>query len=140
RVVHARDHLLRAVLLPRELADDQVVLVVTRQRRDHVGWARDAGALEDEDLRRVTEQDLVLELLLEPLEAVAPLLHERHLVLAVREEHAREVRADLAAAGDQDVHQAFVVSAGRISHARTASSRTSIAIDVGETIRSPRWR
>ena len=89
RIVDARDHLLDAVLLARELADDQVVLVVAGQRRHDVRRPRDPGALEHEDLGRVAEQRLVLELLLEPLEAVAPLLDQRHLVLAVLERASR---------------------------------------------------
>ena len=139
RVVHARDHLRHAVLLARELADDQVVLVVAGQRSDHFWRPRDPGALEDVDLGRVTEQHLVLELVLEPLEAVAALLDQRHLALAVLQQHANEVRADLAAARHEDVHQAGA-SAGRISQARTASSRTSIATDVGQIVRRPRRR
>ena len=80
RVVDARDHLLDAVLLLRELADDHVVLVVARQREHDVGRPRDAGALEHEELGRVAALHLVLELVLEPLEAVAALLDQRHLV------------------------------------------------------------
>ena len=49
--------------------------------------------------------DDVLELVLELLEPVAALLDQRHLV-AGAEQAAREVRADLPAACDQDVHQA----------------------------------
>ena len=82
---------------------------------------------------------LVLELVLQPLEAVAPLLDQRQLVPLVLQEHAREVRPDLAAAGHEDVHQT-VVSAGLISQARTASIRTSIATEVGQIVRSPRRR
>ena len=70
RIVHARDHLGDAVLLARELANDQVVLVVPRQRSDDIGRAGDPGPLEHVDLGRVAEQDVVLELLLEPLEAI----------------------------------------------------------------------
>ena len=105
RVVDAGDHLVDAVLLARELADDDVVLVVARHRDDDARRPLDPGALEHDELGRVAVDDLVLELVLEPLEAVAPLLDQRHLVPAA-EQAAREVRADLAAACDQDVHQA----------------------------------
>ena len=42
RVVDARDHLRHAVLLLRELADDDVVLVVAGDREHEVGRPRDA--------------------------------------------------------------------------------------------------
>ena len=65
RVVHARDHLRHAVLLARDLADDQVVLVVAGEREHDVGRPRDARALEDVELGRVAALHLVLELVLE---------------------------------------------------------------------------
>ena len=71
RVVDARDHLLDVVALARDLADDEVVLVVAGDREQEVGRPRDAGALERVDLRRVAEQAPVPELRLEPLEPVA---------------------------------------------------------------------
>src|SRR5262249_46788257 len=77
RVVHARDHLRHAVLLLGELADDHVVLVVAREREQDLRRPRDPGALEDKELGRVTAVHLVLELLLEALEAVAALLDQR---------------------------------------------------------------
>ena len=55
RVVDARDHLRDAVLLPGDLADDHVVLVVAGDRDDEVRRARDAGPLEHEDLGRVAD-------------------------------------------------------------------------------------
>ena len=91
RVVDARDHLRDAVLLACELADDDVVLVVAGDREHEVGRPLDAGALEHEELGRVAVLHLVLELLLEPLEAVAALLDQRHLVA-----HASSVRARFA--------------------------------------------
>ena len=137
RIVHARDHLGHAVLLLRDLRDHHVVLVVAGERKHDVGRPRDAGALEYEDLGRVTALHLVLELVLEPLEAVAALLDEGHLA-AEPEQRARDVRADLAAARDDHVHQT-VASWGRgISQARTASLSVSIAVFVGQTVRSPR--
>jgi AcrR family transcriptional regulator len=90
-------------VLPRHLADDDVVFVVACDRDDEVGRPRDAGALQDEELGGVTELRAVLELLLQALEAVAPLLDQRHLVTEV-ENAPRQVRADLSAAGDEDVH------------------------------------
>ena len=78
----------------RELADDDVVLVVAGGRDEDVGRPRDPGLLEDEELGRVARLHTVLELLLEALEAVAALLDERHLV-AHADEAAHEVRADL---------------------------------------------
>ncbi len=103
-IVDAGDDLRHAVLLARDLADDHVVLVVAGEREHDVGRARDPRPLEDEELGRVAALHLVLELVLERLEAVAPLLDQRHLV-PEPEERARDVRADLAAAGDDDVHQ-----------------------------------
>ena len=103
-VVDPRDHLRDAVLLARELADDQVVLVVAGERRDDVGRAGDPGPLEHVDLGRVSQDHMVLELLLQPLEPVAALLDQRHLVAAVLDEHAGEVRADLPTACDQEIH------------------------------------
>jgi hypothetical protein len=105
RVVDAGDHLGGSVLLLGQLRDDQIVLVVTGEGGDHVGRPRDAGPLEHVDLGRVAEHHLMLELVLEPLETVTPLLDQRHLVLAVCEKDARKVGADLAASRDEDVHQ-----------------------------------
>ena len=140
-VVHARDHLWDAVLLPRDLADDHVVLVVAREREHNVGRPRDSRPLEHEELGRVASLHLVLELVLELLEAVTPLLDQRHLV-AEAEERAHDVRADLAAAGDDDIHQPGTSSAaGRaigIAHVRADSSSLSIATLVGQTVSSPR--
>ena len=103
RVVHARDRRLDAVAVARELADDDVVLVVARDRDDDVGRPLDAGALEHEELGGVTAVHLVLELRLEHVEAHRPLLDQRHLV-AVADQRPRQVRAHLAAACDQEVH------------------------------------
>ena len=135
RVVHARDHLRHAVLLLRELRDDHVVLVVAGEREQDVGRPRDPGALEHVELRRVAALHLVLELVLETLEPVAALLDQRHLA-AEAHERAGDVRADLAAARDDDVHQARTFAPG-ISQARTASISVSIAVFVGQTVRSP---
>ena len=75
------------------------------------------------------------ELLLEPREPVGALLDQRHLV-AHLEQRARRVRADLPAAGDDDVHQVASAGSGRV--ARTVSSSTEIAVCVGQTVWSPR--
>ena len=103
-VVDPGDHLRHAVALLGELADDEVVLVVARDREHEVGRPLDAGALEHEELRRVSALHDVLELLLERLEAVRPLLDQRDLVVGAQKQ-AREVGADLAPAADQHVHQ-----------------------------------
>ena len=139
RVVDARDHLRDAVVLARHLADDHVVLVVSRDGDDEVRRPRDPGPLEHEDLGRVADDRGVLELLLEVGEAVAPLLDDRHLV-ADPAQRARDVRADLAAAGDEDEHQDAAAGArsGLTAHDFTASDSTSIAVDVGDTVRRPR--
>ena len=143
-IVDARDDLRDAVLLPRDLADDHVVLVVAGEREHDVGRARDARPLEDEELGRVAALHLVLELVLERLEAVAPLLDQRHLV-AEPKKRAGDVRADLAAARDDDVHQtgsgvaaSSVGCAVGIAHVRAASIRRSMATLVGHTVSSPR--
>ena len=94
------------------------------------------GALEHEQLGRVAALHLVLELVLEPVEAVAALLDQRHLVPEAQE-RARDVRADLAAACDDDVHQAVARAPGS-SQARTVSAILSIAVFVGQTVRMPR--
>src|SRR6185437_1490078 len=98
-----------------------------------------ARALEDEELGRVAALHLVLELVLEYLEAVAPLLDQRHLV-AEAQERARHVRADLAAARDDHVHQPTASSASvsactvGIAHERAASISESMATLVGLTV------
>ena len=99
RVVDARDHLRDAVLLLRELADDEVVLVVAGDREHEVGGALDPGRLEDVELGRVAVVDVEVELLLEPAVAVEALLDQRHLVVRA-DQRARHVGADLAAARD----------------------------------------
>ena len=100
------------------------------------GGRRMPGALEDEELRSVAAVDDVLELLLERREPVAALLDQRHLVTRAEQE-AREVRADLSPADREDVHQPTSARCGT-SQLRTASVRTSIAVEVGHTVRSPR--
>jgi len=138
RIVHAGDHLLSAVTLARHLADDHVVLVVARDRDDEIGWPGDARALEDEELGRVTDDRGVLALLLELDAPIPPLLDERHLVSHATQ-RTRQVRADLAGACNEDEHQeaAAGARAGLTVQDLTASDRTSIAVEVGETVRSP---
>src|SRR3954468_4772878 len=53
RVVHARDQLRDAVLLLRELADHEVVLVVAGDREDEIGGPLDPRGLEDVELGRI---------------------------------------------------------------------------------------
>src|SRR5215471_11199706 len=136
RVVDARDHLGDAELLSRDLADDHVVLVVAGQREHDVRRPRDPGPLEDEKLGRVSALHLVFEFVLELLEAVALLLDQRHLVPEA-EERAGDVRTDLAAAGDDDVHQLTTSSVSSvgwtvgIAHVRAASISRSMATLVG---------
>src|SRR5439155_25699847 len=79
-IVDARDDLGNPVLLARELADDDVVLVVAGSGDDDVRRTRDAGALEHGQLRGIADLRLMLELLLESLESLATLLDERDLV------------------------------------------------------------
>ena len=66
RIVDTCDHLRDLVFLPRQLADDDVVLVVAGDRDDDVRRAPEPGLLQNEDLRRVAVDRAVLELLLEP--------------------------------------------------------------------------
>ena len=136
RIVDARDHLGDAVLLLRDLADDDVVLVVAGDPEDEVGRPRDPGALEYVDLGRVALLHLVLQLTFELLEAVLALLDHGHLVTHA-DQRSRQVRADLPASRDQDVHQ-LATGARFTSQERTASVSTEIAVDVGDTVRSPR--
>ena len=63
-----------------------------------------------------------------------PLLDQRHLV-AHLEERARDVRADLPPAGDDDVHQA-ALRAGGVAGAHGVES-DEIAVCVGQTVRMP---
>ena len=92
--------------------------------------------LEDEDLRRVTQDRRVLELVLELDEPLATLLDDSHLV-GHAPKRASEVRADLSASRDQDVHH-LATGARFTSQERTASVSTEMAVDVGDTVRSPR--
>jgi hypothetical protein len=128
-IVHTRDHLGHVVPLARDLADDEVVLVVAGDAQDEVGGPGDPGLLEHVQLGRVAEQHLVLELLLQPLVAVRALLDQRHLV-AHAQQRAGDVGADLAPAGDDHVHQA-VDLLRLLCEARTASASTEIAVCVG---------
>src|SRR5262249_4972817 len=120
------------------LADDDVVLVVAGDGEHEIGRALDARALENEQLGRVASLNRVLELLLEHGEAVRPLLDQRDLP-ASADQQPREVRADLASAADDHVHQSLTSSTTwGSSHERTASVSTSIAVEVGQTVRRPR--
>ena len=80
RIVDTRNHLRNAVALGRDLTDDQVVLVVAGHGEHEVGRTLDPCALEHVQLGRVAEQNLMVELFLELLVAVGPLLDQRHLV------------------------------------------------------------
>ena len=99
------------------------------------GGRRDTGALEHVQLGRVAEQHLVLELVLQLLEAVRALLDQRHLV-PHGEQGACDVGADLAAAGDDRVHQLCSSAAGIAL--RTAAPSAEIAVWVGQIVRRPR--
>src|SRR4051812_4154051 len=103
RVVDPGDDAVDEVLLLGDLADEQVVLVVAGHR-DHQVGALDARALQDPQLRAVAVLHRVLELLLDDEVPPAVGLDERDL-LALLDELAGEVPADLAASDDQDVHQ-----------------------------------
>ena len=65
-VVHPRHDPFATVLLTRDLADEDVVLVVAGDRDDEVG-ALDPGPLEDPHLGRVAVLHRVLEFLLDDL-------------------------------------------------------------------------
>src|SRR5439155_25236181 len=65
------------------------------EREHDVRRPRDAGALEHEELGRVTALHLVLELLLEALEAIAALLDQRDLVAPEPDERPCDVCPDL---------------------------------------------
>ncbi len=132
RIVDAGDHLRDAVPLGRHLADDQVVLVVAGHGEQDLRRPRDPGPLEHVQLRGVAEQHLVLELVLQLVEAVRALLDQRHLV-PHREQRARDVRAHLAAARDDRVHQARTAASRR-----TVSVSAEIAVCVGQIVRRPR--
>ena len=136
RVVDARDHLRHAVALRRDLADDQVVLVVARDAEHELGRTADPGALEHVQLGRVAEQDLMLELVLELVEPVRPLLDQGHLVPHLQQ-RAGDVGADLAAACDDRIHQALA-SWASFDSLRTAVVRAEIAVCVGQIVRMPR--
>ena len=111
-IVHARDHLRHLVALFRDLPDDEVVLVVAGDGEDEVRRPRDARPLEHEELSGIAEQRARPELFLERLEPRTALLDERHLVAHV-EERARDVGADLAAAGDDHVHRRLLATRHR---------------------------
>ena len=128
-VVDARDHALDAVALARDLADDDVVLVVPRHGHDELG-ALDAAALQHGKLGRVAVLRDVLELLLQQPVAGGRLLDHGHLVPHL-DQLVREVATDLAAARDEDVHQIAAVCES------TVSESTSIAPEVGHTVRMP---
>src|SRR4051812_17204260 len=102
RVVAARDHALHAVLLAGDLADQNVVLVVAGHGDDQVG-ALDAGPLEHPQLRAVAVLRGVLELLLDGAEARPVVLDDRQLVALV-DQLASQVPADLPGTDDDDVH------------------------------------
>src|SRR6185295_8765478 len=92
---------LAEVLLLGDLADQQVVLVVAGDGHDEVG-ALDARALEHPQLGGVAVLDGVLELLLDG-QIAAPVLLDAGDLMALLQQLAREVPADLPRAGDDDV-------------------------------------
>src|SRR4051794_33970887 len=127
-VVDAGDDPLAEVLLLGHLADEEVVLVVARDR-DHEVGALDPRALEHPQLGGVAVLDRVLELLLDGQVAAAVLLDHRHLVALV-DELASEVPADLAGAGHDHVQAGH-----QLPNAAVVSC--SIAICVGQIVRTP---
>jgi hypothetical protein len=128
-----------AVLLARDLADDHVVLVVSRGRDDDVGRPGNAGALEHEELGRVPVLHLMLELLLERLEAVSPLL-DRVTSWPAWPCSAGSVRARFAPTLPPPAMRTYI----RLAPSRRSRparlhrvGQTAIAFEVGQTTRSP---
>jgi hypothetical protein len=102
RVVAARDHPLDPVLLARDLADQDVVLVVAGHG-DHEVGALDAASLEHPQLGPVAVLRGVLELLLDRREPALVGLDHGQLVALV-DQLTGEVPADLAGPYDDHVH------------------------------------
>ena len=84
------------------------------------------------ELGRVAVLGDVLELLLEQAVAVGADCSITVTSWRIFEQLVGEVAPDLAAAGDEDVHQIAAVCES------TVSERTSIAPEVGQTVRMPR--
>ena len=78
----------------------------------------------------------MLELVLKLVEAVRTLLDQGHLV-AHLQERAGDVGADLAASGDDRIHQALASWMCADSF-RTALLKAEIAVCVGQIVRMPR--
>src|SRR5690606_6059761 len=104
RVVHACDGAGHIEVVLRHLAHHEVVLVVTRDRRDD-GRAVRTGLGEVLALAAVTREHDGSDLVRDLAGASAVLLEQDQLVTG-REELLGQVVADLAAADDDDVHQA----------------------------------
>src|SRR5262245_16345694 len=136
-VVDPRDDPVDQVLLLRHLADQHVVLVVAGHR-DHQVGARDPGALQNPELRRIPVLDVVLELLLDGQVAVPVVLDHGHLVSLV-EQLPGQVPPHLPGPGDDDVFPLSHRSAGYLVPAasRTSASSISIATLVGQTVFTP---
>src|SRR4029079_10039899 len=132
-VVDARNRHADAVGLFRDLRDHEVVLVVARHGEEELRRPSYPGALENPDLGGIAADDGRAELLLESRETIRALLDHRHLVAEV-EKRARHIRAHLAAASDDDVHQAWG-SLG--AAARTVSRSPAMAVCVGQTMLIP---
>src|SRR5215213_9049967 len=140
-VVDPGDDLADVVLLFGDLADQDVVLVVPRNRDHHVG-SLDPGALEHPQLGGVAIGDVVLELLLDRQVAATVALDDRHLVVLF-EQLAGQIPAHLAGADDDDVHQSPSTRPPRARHrrarrpracrSRPASGRPSAAPAAGTT-------
>src|SRR5512139_301316 len=132
-VVDSGDDPVDEVLLLRDLADQHVVLVIAGHRDHHVG-AGDSRSLQDPELGGVPVLDVVLELLLDRGVAIAVVLDHGHLMTLV-EQLPREVPADLAGPGDDDV----LALAHRLVPAasRTSFSNISIATRVGQIVLTP---
>ena len=137
RVVYARDHLCDAVALASHLADDHVVLVVPGHGDDEVRRPRDPGPLEDEDLGRVADDRRVLELLLEPREAVAPLLDDVTSWLMRRSPRAT-FEPTLPPPATMMNIRGGCRCAGRLDHAGLDGLREHLdRVAVGDTVRRP---
>ena len=133
RIVDPGDDLGDAVALARELADDQVVLVVAGHGEDELRRPGDPGQLEHVELGRVAEQHLMLELLLELLEARRALLDQRHLVPPRRSE-----RATFAPTLPPPATIAYIRRSSPPRRLRTRVASSEIAVCVGQTVSIPR--
>ena len=124
RVVDAGDHAGNGELLLGQERDHQVVLVITGRGDDDVD-ALESRLVQRADLARVGDEPLHVECRAQAGDEIGILFDDHDLVAGVAKV-AGDVDADVAGAGDSDLHACLPSSARRLSSSSREARRTAM--------------